>query len=236
MAAAEWAAQVTIQPGRARFRPRAAPSRSAPADARRRRRSARPGPRRRPTSNDQPARAWPLAPAAARVRRRPARRTRGRRRPAPRGRRREHRLPDQATRAGSVKKSSRGRAFPRTRAGLSVRAVRHSASIDRDRRLRHTARPHFDAAAARAAILARIAAAARAAGRDPAEVALTAVSKLQPEERVAAVLAAGQRVFGENRVQEAMARWTDRRDGPGAAPDRPAADQQGARGGAASST
>ena len=71
----------------------------------------------------------------------------------------------------------------------------------------------FDAAAARAAILARIAAAATAAGRDPAEVSLTAVSKLQPEDRVAAVLAAGQHVFGENRVQEAMGRWQARRDG-----------------------
>jgi hypothetical protein len=70
----------------------------------------------------------------------------------------------------------------------------------------------FDASAARASILERIAAAARAAGRDPAEVSLTAVSKLQPEPRVAAVLAAGQRVFGENRVQEALARWKDRRD------------------------
>jgi len=69
----------------------------------------------------------------------------------------------------------------------------------------------FDAAAARAAILERMAAAARAAGRDPAEVALTAVSKLQPEARVAEVLAAGQRVFGENRVQEALGRWQDRR-------------------------
>jgi hypothetical protein len=69
----------------------------------------------------------------------------------------------------------------------------------------------FDASGARAAILARIAAAARAAGRDPAEVTLTAVSKLQPESRVAAVLAAGQRVFGENRVQEALARWKHRR-------------------------
>ncbi|MEJ0066408.1 MAG: YggS family pyridoxal phosphate-dependent enzyme [Caulobacteraceae bacterium] len=50
----------------------------------------------------------------------------------------------------------------------------------------------FDAAAARADILERIAAAARAAGRDPASVSLTAVSKTQPEDRVAAVLAAGQ--------------------------------------------
>lgn len=56
-----------------------------------------------------------------------------------------------------------------------------------------------------------MAVAARAAGRDPAEIALTAVSKLQPEPRVAAVLAAGQRVFGENRVQEALGRWKDRR-------------------------
>jgi pyridoxal phosphate enzyme (YggS family) len=71
----------------------------------------------------------------------------------------------------------------------------------------------FDPAAARAEILARIAAAARAAGRDPASVTLTAVSKQQPWEAVAPVLAAGQRVFGENRVQEAAERWADRREG-----------------------
>ncbi|HEY1427763.1 MAG TPA: YggS family pyridoxal phosphate-dependent enzyme [Caulobacteraceae bacterium] len=61
-------------------------------------------------------------------------------------------------------------------------------------------------------MLERMAAAARAAGRDPAEVTLTAVSKLQPAARVAAVLAAGQRVFGENRVQEALGRWKDGRE------------------------
>ena len=71
----------------------------------------------------------------------------------------------------------------------------------------------FDAAVARQRILARIAAAAIAAGRDPAAITLTAVSKLQPEDRVAAVLAAGQRVFGENRVQEAIGRWAARREG-----------------------
>jgi pyridoxal phosphate enzyme (YggS family) len=71
----------------------------------------------------------------------------------------------------------------------------------------------FDAAAARSEVLRRIAVAARAAGRDPAAVGLTAVSKTQPEDRVAAVLAAGQRVFGENRVQEALGRWSERRDG-----------------------
>jgi pyridoxal phosphate enzyme (YggS family) len=73
--------------------------------------------------------------------------------------------------------------------------------------------PNFDPAAARASILARIAAAARRAGRDPASVTLTAVSKQQPWVAIAPVLAAGQRVFGENRVQEAQARWADRREG-----------------------
>jgi pyridoxal phosphate enzyme (YggS family) len=53
----------------------------------------------------------------------------------------------------------------------------------------------------------RIAAAARAAGRDPAEVTLVAVSKMQPAGRIEAVLDEGQRVFGENRVQEAAGRW-----------------------------
>jgi hypothetical protein len=68
-----------------------------------------------------------------------------------------------------------------------------------------------DIAANRAAILARIAEAARAAKRAPDEVALVAVSKLQPDERVEAMLATGQRLYGENRVQEAQARWTERR-------------------------
>ncbi|MGD9968426.1 MAG: YggS family pyridoxal phosphate-dependent enzyme [Hyphomonadaceae bacterium] len=69
-----------------------------------------------------------------------------------------------------------------------------------------------DIAVARAAVLERIAAAAQAAGRAPESVSLTAVSKLQPEERVEAMLAAGQRRFGENRVQEARARWRLRRE------------------------
>jgi pyridoxal phosphate enzyme (YggS family) len=70
---------------------------------------------------------------------------------------------------------------------------------------------YSDVAASCAEILARIAAAAAAAGRSAADVALVAVSKLQPDERVDAALAAGQRLFGENRVQEAHARWSDRR-------------------------
>ena len=73
--------------------------------------------------------------------------------------------------------------------------------------------PVFDPVAARAAILARIAAAAVASGRGPAAVRLVAVSKQQPWDRVQAVLASGQRVFGENRVQEAFARWDGRREG-----------------------
>lgn len=46
-----------------------------------------------------------------------------------------------------------------------------------------------------------------AAGRASGSVTLIAVSKVQPPERVEAVLAQGQRVFGENRVQEAQGRW-----------------------------
>jgi pyridoxal phosphate enzyme (YggS family) len=48
-----------------------------------------------------------------------------------------------------------------------------------------------------------IAAAARAAGRDPASVTLVAVSKFHAADRVRDLLQVGQRVFGENRVQEA---------------------------------
>jgi pyridoxal phosphate enzyme (YggS family) len=73
--------------------------------------------------------------------------------------------------------------------------------------------PKFDPADARREILSAIDAAARAAGRDPAGVTLTAVSKQQPWSRVAPVLAAGQKVFGENRVQEAAERWREHRHG-----------------------
>lgn len=57
----------------------------------------------------------------------------------------------------------------------------------------------------------QIAAACRAAGRDPDDVILTAVTKTQTPDAIDAALATGQRVFGENRVQEAISRWTDRR-------------------------
>jgi len=71
----------------------------------------------------------------------------------------------------------------------------------------------LDPAEAYGRVVARIARAAQAAARAPADVTLVAVSKMQPWEAVAPVLAAGQRVFGENRVQEARARWTERRAG-----------------------
>lgn len=45
------------------------------------------------------------------------------------------------------------------------------------------------------------------AGRAPGSVTLIAVSKVQPDARVAAVLEEGQRSFGENRVQEAAGKW-----------------------------
>jgi len=65
----------------------------------------------------------------------------------------------------------------------------------------------IDFAANLATVRAKIADAASLAGRDPRSVTLVAVGKAHPAERSRAVLAAGQRVFGENRVQEAEAKW-----------------------------
>ncbi|MCE8512590.1 YggS family pyridoxal phosphate-dependent enzyme [Ruegeria pomeroyi] len=53
----------------------------------------------------------------------------------------------------------------------------------------------------------RIARAERAANRPDGSVKLIAVSKVQPNERVEAVLEQGHRIFGENRVQEAAGKW-----------------------------
>ena len=65
------------------------------------------------------------------------------------------------------------------------------------------------------AVRDRIAGAAREAGRPADAVSLVAVSKTHPEAAVRAALAAGQRVFGENRVQEALAKFPQlRRDFP----------------------
>jgi len=64
-----------------------------------------------------------------------------------------------------------------------------------------------DATARLAAVEARIAAAAQAAGRDAGAITLIAVSKTFDQQAIEPVLDAGQRVFGENRVQEASAKW-----------------------------
>lgn len=63
-----------------------------------------------------------------------------------------------------------------------------------------------DLAARLAAVRSRIARAAEASRRDPAAVRLVAVSKTYPAEQVRAAFAAGQLDFGENRVQEALAK------------------------------
>ena len=67
--------------------------------------------------------------------------------------------------------------------------------------------PAADTADRLTAVRAAIARACRDAGRDPAEVTLVAVSKTHQAEQIEPVIAAGQRVFGENRVQEAKAKW-----------------------------
>ena len=66
----------------------------------------------------------------------------------------------------------------------------------------------MDSAASRlAAIKARIDHACKVAGREAAEVTLVAISKTHRAETIEPLLAAGQRVFGENRVQEGQAKW-----------------------------
>lgn len=68
------------------------------------------------------------------------------------------------------------------------------------------------ATAALGGIKTRLAAAARDAGREPASVNLIAVSKTFGPEAILPVLETGHRQFGENRVQEAKAKWPELRD------------------------
>jgi pyridoxal phosphate enzyme (YggS family) len=64
----------------------------------------------------------------------------------------------------------------------------------------------------------RIAAAAKLARRRAGDVTLVAISKTHPAEGIAPLITAGQRVFGENRVQEAQAKWPALREAfPGVA-------------------
>ena len=64
-----------------------------------------------------------------------------------------------------------------------------------------------DAAARLANIHATIARSARLAHRNPAGVALIAISKTHPPQAIIPLIDAGQRLFGENRVQEAQEKW-----------------------------
>jgi PLP dependent protein len=65
----------------------------------------------------------------------------------------------------------------------------------------------YDSKAGLATILAQIATAARSVGRDPASVHLIAVTKTFGPPHILPALEAGHRLFGENRVQEAKAKW-----------------------------
>ena len=69
-----------------------------------------------------------------------------------------------------------------------------------------------DVAANLTAVKARIASAERGAGRDLESVTLVAIAKTKPASAARAALTAGHRVFGENRVQEAAAKWPALRD------------------------
>ena len=67
----------------------------------------------------------------------------------------------------------------------------------------------MDAAERRQNILDEIAAAAKLARREPAGVQLVAVSKTRGAEQIEELISAGQRDFGESRVQEALAKWPE---------------------------
>ncbi|HAM49043.1 MAG TPA: YggS family pyridoxal phosphate-dependent enzyme [Alphaproteobacteria bacterium] len=74
-------------------------------------------------------------------------------------------------------------------------------------------RNNIDVAANLAAIQARMDKAASEAGRAATDVTLIAVSKFHGADRIVPALAAGQRIFGENRVQEAADKWPSLREG-----------------------
>jgi pyridoxal phosphate enzyme (YggS family) len=66
-----------------------------------------------------------------------------------------------------------------------------------------------DPSSSLADIQARIAQSARIAQRKPDAITLIAISKTKPADAILPLIAAGQRVFGENRVQEAQAKWPE---------------------------
>jgi pyridoxal phosphate enzyme (YggS family) len=68
-----------------------------------------------------------------------------------------------------------------------------------------------DASARIDAVRQQIARAAKVSGRSPEDITLVAISKTHDAEAIRPLIAAGQRVFGENRVQEAAAKWPELR-------------------------
>ncbi|MDF7774150.1 YggS family pyridoxal phosphate-dependent enzyme [Sphingomonas sp. AOB5] len=72
--------------------------------------------------------------------------------------------------------------------------------------------PSDDAATRLANIRDGIARAAKTASRDPADITLIAISKTHDADAIRPLIDAGQRVFGENRVQEAAAKWPELRE------------------------
>ena len=93
-------------------------------------------------------------------------------------------------------------------AGLGPNALRVNVMADTG----GAGRGGADPAAGLAAVRAALARAARDGARDPASVALVAVSKTVPADGIRPALEAGQRLFGENYVQEAQAKWPALRD------------------------
>lgn len=69
--------------------------------------------------------------------------------------------------------------------------------------------PSTDIPANLALVQSQIATAAKAAGRDPSEITLVAVSKTKPADLIVAAIRSGQAAFGENRLQESEEKWPD---------------------------
>lgn len=69
---------------------------------------------------------------------------------------------------------------------------------------------HSNISAQHKEVMARLDEAAKRANRAAEEITLVAVSKVQPDERIEAMLETGHNVYGENRVQEAQKRWGER--------------------------
>ena len=78
--------------------------------------------------------------------------------------------------------------------------------------MQQSKKPPETATSRLALVRARIARAARDAGRSPQEMTLVCVSKTFGPEEIKPVIEAGERVFGENRVQEALAKWSPLRE------------------------